>query len=306
MPSPTRNLSHRSAALQTIMLAGDAAGSVLATMAAGQRQLLAYAPYGVCHQRPGGASVLAFNGERPEPATGHYLLGNGYRAFNPALMRFNSPDSLSPFGRGGLNAYGYCAADPVNTQDPTGHFALFKTLRRLVSRFTRAKPKDNPVGTSYKPNTQTLQAELNVPSGQPAALRNRFESDLHAELYEVQGQIKSTGQDPRRIIHERGDLLSAAKAGPLKYVMNNLDEFSVATDRSIDHPMYVSHPALAGPLHSKRIVSAGTLHVDKINQNIIAVSNWSGHYQPTQQQLGPGIRKIKQMGFKVEVIRLGF
>ncbi|EGH35731.1 hypothetical protein PSYJA_44541, partial [Pseudomonas syringae pv. japonica str. M301072] len=38
--------------------------------------------------------------------TGHYLLGNGYRAFNPVLMRFNSPDSLSPFGEGGVNAYG--------------------------------------------------------------------------------------------------------------------------------------------------------------------------------------------------------
>ncbi len=53
--------------------------------------------------------------------TGYYLLGNGYRAFNPVLMRFNSPDSLSPFGKGGLNAYAYCAGDPVNRVDPTGH-----------------------------------------------------------------------------------------------------------------------------------------------------------------------------------------
>ena len=45
----------------------------------------------------GWMSLMGFNGERPDPLTGHYLLGNGYRAFNPVLMRFNSPDSSSPF-----------------------------------------------------------------------------------------------------------------------------------------------------------------------------------------------------------------
>jgi RHS repeat-associated protein len=67
--------------------------------------------------------VLGFNGEHPEPGTGHYLLGKGYRAFNPVLMRFHSPDSLSPFGAGGLNPYAYCLGDPINRRDPTGHFS---------------------------------------------------------------------------------------------------------------------------------------------------------------------------------------
>ncbi len=35
------------------------------------------------------------------------MLGNGYRAYSPVLMRFNSPDSWSPFGEGGVNAYAY-------------------------------------------------------------------------------------------------------------------------------------------------------------------------------------------------------
>ncbi|RMM34366.1 hypothetical protein ALQ80_03130 [Pseudomonas coronafaciens pv. oryzae] len=61
-----------------------------------------------------------FNGELLDSITGHYLLGNGYRAYNPVLMRFNSPDSLSPFGKGGLNAYAYCGGDPVNRADPDG------------------------------------------------------------------------------------------------------------------------------------------------------------------------------------------
>ncbi|WP_230202737.1 RHS repeat-associated core domain-containing protein, partial [Pseudomonas syringae] len=48
-------------------------------------------------------------------------------AFNPVLMRFNSPDSLSPFGEGGVNAYAYayCEGDPVNRVDPSGHLPKF-------------------------------------------------------------------------------------------------------------------------------------------------------------------------------------
>lgn len=64
---------------------------------------------------------LGFNGELHEPGTGWQILGNGYRVYNPALMRFHSPDSLSPFGQGGMNAYAYCNGDPVNAMDPTGH-----------------------------------------------------------------------------------------------------------------------------------------------------------------------------------------
>ncbi|WP_230080979.1 RHS repeat-associated core domain-containing protein, partial [Pseudomonas syringae] len=97
------------------------------------------------------ASLLGFNGERRDPVTGHYLLGNGYRAYNPVLMRFNSPDSLSPFGEGGLNAYGYVGGDPVGFGDPTGHIPFKKVmdlrrseayLRRVSREQARAK---NPI-----------------------------------------------------------------------------------------------------------------------------------------------------------------
>lgn len=70
------------------------------------------------------ASVLRYSGQRKEPVTEHYLLGDGYRAFSPFLMRFNAPDSMSPFGKGGVNAYCYCKGDPVNKVDPSGHVGL--------------------------------------------------------------------------------------------------------------------------------------------------------------------------------------
>ncbi|ABY98365.1 hypothetical protein PputGB1_2466 [Pseudomonas putida GB-1] len=77
-----------------------------------------YSPYGFV---PRSTSLLGFNGERLDPCTCSYLLGSGYRLFNPALMRFGSPDSVSPFGYGGLNSYGYCQGDPINLKDPSGH-----------------------------------------------------------------------------------------------------------------------------------------------------------------------------------------
>jgi RHS repeat-associated core domain len=73
-------------------------------------------------------SVLGFNGERIDPVLGGYHLGNGYRLYSPALRRFISPDSMSPFGQGGINPYAYCEGDPINNTDPTGHFGIFGAI----------------------------------------------------------------------------------------------------------------------------------------------------------------------------------
>lgn len=83
-------------------------------------ELHVWSPYG-----SGDATDMlpGFNGERADPVSGSYHLGNGYRAYNPVLMRFNCPDSLSPFGAGGINPYVYCAGDPINQTDPSGHIS---------------------------------------------------------------------------------------------------------------------------------------------------------------------------------------
>ncbi|MDN4543673.1 RHS repeat-associated core domain-containing protein [Pseudomonas sp. C32] len=118
--------------LDTTLLATDLQRSVLQTIKPNHPpQPIAYSPYGHHPAESGLTSLLGFNGERWDPVTGCYLLGNGYRAFNPVLMRFNSPDSLSPFGKGGFNSYAYCLGDPVNFFDPNGHWPTFK-LSKLM------------------------------------------------------------------------------------------------------------------------------------------------------------------------------
>ena len=111
--------SRLASAVREVMLLGtDAQGSVT-TEAKDQIQTPVYGAYGQSTTEPG-ASRLGYAGALREQDTGWYFLGD-YRIYNPVLMRFHSRDSLSPFGEGGLNGYAYCAGDPVNRIDPSGH-----------------------------------------------------------------------------------------------------------------------------------------------------------------------------------------
>jgi RHS repeat-associated protein len=146
--------------LETTLLLTDQQRSVLHTVNAQAHKPVAYTAYGHRPAESGMTCLLGFNGEPPDPVTGHYLLGNGYRAFNPVLMRFNSPDSLSPFGKGGLNGYAYCGGDPVNYQDPTGHTPAFlkSALRRLgVMKPSAALEKTQRYQKYFTPNNGTIK-----------------------------------------------------------------------------------------------------------------------------------------------------
>jgi RHS repeat-associated protein len=155
----------QSGAVEAHLLATDQQRSVLNVLDVARQHPLAYSPYGHHPAESGLLSLLGFNGERLDPVTGCYLLGNGYRAFNPVLMRFNSPDSWSPFGRGGLNAYAYCVGDPVNLYDPTGHFTFGNPIKGLlnllrlrtpsaskgISRLTRPTDYNNLIAKQQQP-----------------------------------------------------------------------------------------------------------------------------------------------------------
>ncbi|KAJ5159864.1 uncharacterized protein N7482_006868 [Penicillium canariense] len=116
---------HSSQGSRTQLCASDTQQSVLAWLdprKPGEIHHQEYTPYGF------GAlttSAIGYTGQWRDPVTGWYHLGNGYRAYNPILMRFHSPDHWSPFKTGEVNPYAYCLGDPINRTDPSGHFSIF-------------------------------------------------------------------------------------------------------------------------------------------------------------------------------------
>ncbi|BDU09554.1 hypothetical protein PRtIB026_A02720 [Pseudomonas sp. RtIB026] len=104
----------------SIILGGDHQLSKVIALTQGALQCIPYTPYGFSRPQ-GGAMVIGFTGQYFDGCLEGYLLGNGYRVYSPWLMRFKSPDRVSPFGRGGINGYAYCEGDPVNWQDRSGY-----------------------------------------------------------------------------------------------------------------------------------------------------------------------------------------
>lgn len=150
---------------QAQLLATDAQASTV-TAHAGSQTAIAYSPYGD-DSLPAAHQILSrFTGQTRLPSAIGYLLGNGHRLFNPALMRFHSADSFSPFARGGLNTYAYCGNDPINRVDPTGRFfgGLFKqfnqgySYKKLAPRLDEASP--NLSKNEYKALSKSISKRL--------------------------------------------------------------------------------------------------------------------------------------------------
>lgn len=170
------------------LLQADQPGSVLGMQGLGLMHGMAYAPYGhrVDDER---AAVLGFNGQWREPVTWGYLLGNGHRLYRPGLMRFNSPDGLSPFGKGGVNAYGYCAGDPVNRLDPTGQtwsgfLKLFSKGRRtgLTQKMVALKVAD----VDFSDLKKVVKTELKAtPVSDPDELMMRRFEGVSGDRYSI-------------------------------------------------------------------------------------------------------------------------
>ncbi len=106
----------------TILLGTTASSTVALESDSGVR-LIPFAPHGHRDNLTGARSQHGFNGEHLDAASGCYLLGTGHhRPYSPVLAMFLAPDRASPFSRGGLNGLSYCAGDPINRTDPSGHF----------------------------------------------------------------------------------------------------------------------------------------------------------------------------------------
>ncbi|MGX1173620.1 RHS repeat-associated core domain-containing protein [Pseudomonas sp. R151218B TE3479] len=197
---------HRSGAgIQSLLLAGNDKNSVLCEVSQEVIRGIAYSPYG---HRVAGSPVnshLGYNGERRETQTGWYVLGNGYRVFNPLLMRFHSPDNQSPFGKGGLNAYMYCAGDPINNVDPTGHFFLKPMFRvrgfSVIPQSPKALPSTEGLPSSFlrtKPGETGLVFMDNItPEDIKHLVRRRMFYEIDFARQQKDYVLLSTGGAPQ-------------------------------------------------------------------------------------------------------------
>lgn len=141
------------------MVVSDAKHTGLAFLCNRTLDIHTYLPFGYSAQalihplRPG------YNGEWLCSASGGYLLGNGHRVFKPQRMGFESPDALSPFGAGGINAYTNCQGDPLNYVDPSGQFRIgrlkFSNLFRWPFR-KRVRVSDRQVSKGVAAVTKAL------------------------------------------------------------------------------------------------------------------------------------------------------
>ncbi|WGS48627.1 hypothetical protein LFL96_12600 [Paraburkholderia sp. D15] len=135
LESQARLLSGFSAQDSQQLLGSDQQGSIVKAYEGGEETSLVYSPHGYCAVTGETLNTVpaSYTGARRTRASGYYLLGNGYRGYNAVLGRFASWDSSSPFNIGGGNGYIYCAGDPVNRIDPSGH-GIFRLVRRIVMR----------------------------------------------------------------------------------------------------------------------------------------------------------------------------
>jgi RHS repeat-associated protein len=122
-----------------------------------------YSPYGA--QPSSGHPLLGFTGQPMDSISGCYHLGNGRRAYNPVLMRFQSPDTLSPFGRGGINSYAYCSGDPVNRIDPRGQWSWPSNIPSwVVSGVSMLSSAVTAIGAAARTARNVINQLIN-PSG---------------------------------------------------------------------------------------------------------------------------------------------
>lgn len=118
LPLAEREL--RAAGGMVSLLAIDAQHSITKNSCS---RFISYTPYGYSLSGCLAQSLLGFSGMHRQ-LNNCYFSGDGYRTYSTSLMRFNSPDSFSPFDAGGVNSYSYCIGDPINYTDASGHMRV--------------------------------------------------------------------------------------------------------------------------------------------------------------------------------------
>ena len=260
----------------TTLLATDQQRSVLQALRADNPlQPIGYSPYGHRPVESGFLSLLGFKGERRDPVTGYYLLGNGYRAFNPVLMRFNSPDSWSPFGKGGLNSYAYCVGDPINQTDPTGHsssiiFAISKLKvlgrRQRIKTFEKTRSFNgvatNPELTANQvinisdQMTRNFDAIHNIHEHRRALIKFDYNNRNSPNLKNIASDVVANHRLPLDSLPSKLQQFAKTPATPPN--SSDLLEVINAPDAYAEHELYKIHNGTSAVHQSGRAIDLNT------------------------------------------------
>jgi hypothetical protein len=203
-------------------------------------------------------------------------------------MRFNSPDSLSPFGKGGLNAYTYCVGDPINSSDPTGHSILIalaaeyaqqqsKIITTFGTRFMSKIGVTPARATSaYK---RILAIESEVPKLSEQARRNVLDKDKIALGVSNKIPHNSIDFEPTKFegarpaspsffswVAENASRYPITSNSPQERYMNLLN--SLSRDRDMDIPTQLRLFPTTEDFYA-RIVSSYTQRMDSVTHEKI-------------------------------------
>ncbi|WP_131107369.1 RHS repeat-associated core domain-containing protein [Pseudomonas sp. Sample_10] len=261
---------------ETKLLATDQAHSLLRTA----EQQVAYTAYGHHPTESGLSRLIGFNGECPDPVTGHYPLGQGTRVFNPVLMRFNSPDVLSPFGKGGINAYMYCEGNPINYFDPTGNI---KELIKAFAKTSITQTRTNNALKTIRPTSSTISRNRQAISSAPRPMPTA--EILTPELAQLTLPLPKTKMPANGITVslEEGSLLQAGRRFDELKSTHNIK--TVATREQVE--LLLSHKK---QVQSATTATAKQLITEKSNGVILHIKKTSVDYHEAQ------VANIRQSG----------
>ncbi|WP_437182131.1 RHS repeat-associated core domain-containing protein [Pseudomonas xanthosomatis] len=198
----------------------------------------AYNAYGF--DRATGEGRLGFNGEYRAATINSYVLGQGYRFYNTVLMRFNAPDSYSPFGEGGVNAYAYCMADPVNSVDRDGHMPIRSRtpsppgLSSRRSPPAARRPQPDALGDGHMPQRSRSPSPHSFPPpsprGSPPAERRMQPAALgdghmpHRSRPPNPRSLTAPRPDSSAVVLRQGQLTPVSSSANVRSSLENLLE----------------------------------------------------------------------------------
>gem|GEM_PF-2693404 len=214
------------------IMAVDNSNTVMSELRDSGKAQFAYTPYG--HRTVQGESnnPLAFNGEILDTPTDCYLLGS-YRLASPRSYRFYSHDDQSPFGKGGLNSKAYCAGDPVNNVDPTGHFPLANFLN-IAMGITGAATVGTAIAGALVKNPKS-QNILNITATVLAFATTALMAGAYVNYRSKSFQLKKSNQRQQVNINDlKIDNQSQKTTNQiLEYRISSLKQVITNRDRSI-------------------------------------------------------------------------